>query len=98
MSKCGQQSSLSRSSTSITKPRGIDKFSYKLIKHCYEHGYEIPPKAFLSDLDMFSEGNYFGEEEFEEEVFEEDEATQVYSEEDVTECSMVQEHHENPQK
>jgi len=54
-------------------PKATERWSFKLIKHCYEKEYEIPDKAFLCELDDWAEGNHVDMQYEEEEC----EATQV---------------------
>jgi len=70
------------SSSFSLKP--TERWSFKLIKHCYEKGYDIPPKDFLQDLDDFSEGKW----EPNPDLFESQsqEMTQEYQDDDVIEC------------
>ena len=71
-----------------------DKFSFKLIKHCYSKNFPIPDKEFLTELDHWAEGTHVDvfstdEEEWDGEFKDDDyeaDATQVYSEDDIIEC------------
>jgi len=67
-----------------------DKFSFKLIKHCYSKNFPIPDKEFLTELDHWAEGTHvdvFSTDEedfsFEETQTSGDDATQVYCDDDV---------------
>jgi len=42
--------------SSKAQPKATEKWSFRLIKHCYENDYEIPDRDFLTELDDYAMG------------------------------------------